>query len=612
MKVAVQLPVVSVDGLLGLVATVDPLNFTVTVLVGVTKPVPVSVTPVVPTVPLIGLTDRAACTVKGVAEAALFVAASVTLTAWLPPPAAGMVNVTVEDPFESVAPPEVTVALALPTVTVSAEVDAKPRAVIVAEEPTIPLVGDSPVADEVTVKLLDGAEFDDASETTTLRAPRAAAGTAKVTVDEPFASAVLPPVMVAVFPPTVTPSAEPAAKPWAVIVADVPTAPVVGDSPVDDALTVKFVDDVAELVAASVTVADRAPLGTAGTVNVTVDDPFALEVPPEVIEAVVPATLIANADVAAKPCAVIVTDVPTAPLVGVMLVAEAFTVKSVPDVAVCDVASMTVTVREPFGTAGMANAIVDEPLELVVPPEVAVAVVPLTFTVSADDAAKPWAIIVAGVPTGPLVGNKPLTEALTVRLVADVAVFDDVSVTTTLRAPLATAGIVKATVEDPLELVVAPEVIVAALPPTVTVIAEPAAKPCAVIDAEEPTVPVVGASPVADVFTVKLVDADAAGDAVENVIVALPIGLAGTVNVAPVNAPIELVVVVPDNVTGFPPKVAVRAVLDGNPDPLAVTDVPTGPWAGDGLVTEIVELLTVTVELAALVAVHDCQTSTTW
>ena len=79
-----------------------------------------------------------------------------------------------------------------------------------------------------------------------------------------------------------------------------------------------------------------------------------------------------------------------------------------------------------------------------------VAIVPSTLTVRAEVAAKPCAVMVALVPTGPDVGVRPVAEAPTVKLVAEVAVFDEASVTTTLWAPLGTAGTVKVTVEDPL------------------------------------------------------------------------------------------------------------------------------------------------------------------
>ena len=142
---------------------------------------------------------------------------------------------------------------------------------------------------------------------------------------------------------------------------------------------------------------------------------------------------------------------------------------------------------------------VDDPLVPVVAPEVMVAVVPPTLTVRADEAAKPWAVMVALVPTGPDVGVSPVAEAVTVKFVAEVAVFDEASVTTTLWAPLGTAGTLNVTVEDPLPFVVPPEVMVALMPSTLTVSAELSAKPVAEIVALVPTGPDVGVRPVAEV-----------------------------------------------------------------------------------------------------------------
>ena len=151
--------------------------------------------------------------------------------------------------------------------------------------------------------------------------------------------------------------------------------------------------------------------------------------------------------------------VPTGPDVGASPVAEAVTavgvtVKLVAEVAVFDEASVTTTLWAPVGTDGTVKVTVEDPLVPVVAPAVMVALVPSTLTVRADAAAKPWAVMVALVPTGPDVGVSPVAEAATVKLVAEVAVFDEASVTTTLWAPLGTAGTVKVTVDDPLALVV--------------------------------------------------------------------------------------------------------------------------------------------------------------
>jgi hypothetical protein len=81
-----------------------------------------------------------------------------------------------------------------------------------------------------------------------------------------------------------------------------------------------------------------------------------------------------------------------------------------------------------------------------------------------------------------------------VKLTAEVDEFVP-SDTTTASEPTATAGIVNVTVELPLALVVPPAEIAAATPPTVTVNRCEAANPDAVIDADVPTVPLVGLSP---------------------------------------------------------------------------------------------------------------------
>src|SRR4029077_12959501 len=116
--------------------------------------------------------------------------------------------------------------------------------------------------------------------------------------------------------------------------------------------------------------------------------------------------------------------------------------------------------------------------------------------------------MLADEPTVPVVGLSPVADAFTVKLLAEVAVFKDASVTTTLRAPFGTAGIVNVTVEVPSAAVVPPPVMVAVVPPTFTVSAELAAKPCAVMLADEPTVPLVGFSPVADGVIVKVAVAE--------------------------------------------------------------------------------------------------------
>ena len=85
--------------------------------------------------------------------------------------------------------------------------------------------------------------------------------------------------------------------------------------------------------------------------------------------------------------------------------------------------------------------------------------------------------MVTDIPTGPLVGAIPVADEVTVKLVAEVAVLPEASVTTTVWAPCGTPGMVNVTVEEPFAPVVAPAVMVALVPPTVTVNAELAANP---------------------------------------------------------------------------------------------------------------------------------------
>jgi hypothetical protein len=80
-----------------------------------------------------------------------------------------MVNVTVDEPLALVVAPAVMVAVWPPTFTVKAEVGAKPCAVMVALEPTGPVVGVKPLTVEVTANVAtEVAELPEASVTTTV------------------------------------------------------------------------------------------------------------------------------------------------------------------------------------------------------------------------------------------------------------------------------------------------------------------------------------------------------------------------------------------------------------------------------------------------------------
>ena len=239
------------------------------------KPLAVRVTPVVPTGPLVGLSPVAVwVTVNGVGEVALFVPSDTTM-AFAPCAEDGMMMVIVLEPLAALVPPAVIAAKVPPTLTVRAWLAMKPLAVMVTPVvPTGPLVGLSPVAVWVTVKGVPEVALLVPSETTTAWAPWGAAGMVKVTVALPVALVVPPAVIVAAVPPTVTVRAWLAVKPLALMVTPVvPTAPVVGLSPVAVAVTVNGVAEVA-LPVPSETTTGWLPAGRAGMVKVTVALPW--------------------------------------------------------------------------------------------------------------------------------------------------------------------------------------------------------------------------------------------------------------------------------------------------------------------------------------------------
>jgi hypothetical protein len=128
-----------------------------------------------------------------------------------------------------------------------------------------------------------------------------------------------------------------------------------------------------------------------GTLNIAVQLPLAPTdgLAGEVITVVPPNVTLLTDAAAAYPVPVAVTDVPLAPVVGVSA-KSARTAKLVAELAACDAASVTETGCEPFDVGGIVKVTVaDEPLALVVLPEVIEAVFPPTLTVNAEFAAKP-------------------------------------------------------------------------------------------------------------------------------------------------------------------------------------------------------------------------------
>jgi hypothetical protein len=177
-----------------------------------------------------------------------------------------------------------------------------------------------------------------------------------------------------------------------VIVTDAATAPVVGDRLVmlGAATTVKLTPLLARLPTVTTIVPVVAPVGTGATIDV---------VPQLVGVAVVPLNFTVLVPcVVPKFSPVMVTDAPTAPVVGDTLLMDGATVKFTPLLATPLTVTTTLPVVAPVGT----GALIEVALQLV-----GVVVVPLNFTVLL-----PWVVpkfvpvIVTDTPTAPDVGDR--------------------------------------------------------------------------------------------------------------------------------------------------------------------------------------------------------------
>jgi hypothetical protein len=115
---------------------------------------------------------------------------------------------------------------------------------------------------------------------------------------------------------------------------------------------------------------------------------------------------------------------------------------------------------------------------------------PSHVAVIVDDAgnAEPETLTVDA--TAPLVGDRPI-ERVIAKLVAEVAELVP-SDTATAYAPAGLAGTVNVVLTPPLPLLVAPDEIVAVVPPTVTVSDAFGANPVPVIVTDDATLPLVG------------------------------------------------------------------------------------------------------------------------
>src|SRR5690242_17539343 len=413
------------------------------------KFVPVIVT-VVPTAPLVGDTlviEGAEVTVK--------------FTPLLGTPDTVTTTFPVLAPAGTVTPmlvalqPDNTVACVPPKLTVLLPwLAPKFVPVIVTVVPTAPLVGDTLLIEgaEVTVKFTPLLGTPDT--VTTTFPVTASAGTVT-----PILVALQPENTVACVPPKLT-----VLLPWLapkfvpVIVTVVPTAPLVGDTlvivGVGDGITVK----VTPLLGTPKTVTTTFPvLAPAGTVT-----PMLVALQPENTVACVPPKLTVLLPwLAPKFVPVIVTVVPTAPLVGDTLVivgvGGGVTVKLTPVLGTPDTVTTTFPVLAPAGTV--------TPMLVALQPENTVACVPPKLTVLLPWLAPKFVpVIVTVVPTAPLVGDTLLIEGVerTVKFTPLLGTPDTVTTTFPVLAPAGTV--------TPMLVALQPENTVACVPPKLTVL----------------------------------------------------------------------------------------------------------------------------------------------
>ena len=188
---------------------------------------------------------------------------------------------------------------------------------------TGPLFGERLIERVVTVKVAEP-KFVATSVAVTVGAPEEA-GTLNVAEKAPVPEVVMEAgFVVNVFPPNVTVTAEFGVKFEPVIVTDLPTGPVAGDSDNVGVLTVKVADE--ECVAASVAVTVLAPPGEEGTLNEQVNDPaVSVCTKAGVVVTVGTPKVMIMVEEAEKPWPVAATVLPMSPVTG-FKVTEALTV----------------------------------------------------------------------------------------------------------------------------------------------------------------------------------------------------------------------------------------------------------------------------------------------
>jgi hypothetical protein len=453
-------------------------------------------------------------------------------------------------------------------ITVVAPVKLKP--VIVRLVPTGPLVGEKlviigrlPPPSAVTVKI-PALMTVPAIVVTLIRPVVAPMGTvAVIDVSEPTERFALVPLnSTAVAPVKLVP----------VIVTLVPTGPLVGKNSIimGGLITVKIL--VLMTVFPGITTLIRpvvAPIGTVAVIEVS-----------ETTEKVVPVPLKSTVVAPVKPVPVIVTLVPTGPLIGEKLpIVSCTTIKVVRLVAVpTGVVTLIIPLVAPEGTVAMID-VLDKTLKLAFTPLNLTAVAPLKFV----------PVIVTLVPSGPLMGKKPLIAGtllpvVTVKLLELVAV--STGVVTLIGPVVAPEGtvalirVVEATLKVELTLLNCTAVVPLKLVPVIATLV--------------PTGPLVGVkkeivgelSPLATVKLAMLVAVPA-----WFVTLIFPVVVpSGTVVVIDVPDTTLKVALIPLNLTAV---ASVKFV------PVIVTLVPTDPIVG---VKEVMVGSWSTVKLVALVA----------
>jgi hypothetical protein len=262
--------------------------------------------------------------------------------------------------------------------------------VIVTDAPTAPVAGDRLVMfGAATTVNEEPLLFTPLAFTTTFPvvAPAGTVATIDVAVQLPMVVAAVP-LNFTVLVPCVVPKFVP------VIVTDAPTAPVVGDRLVmlGAATTVNEEPLLFTPLAFTTTLPVVAPVGAVATIDVAVQLPIVVAVVP--LNATVPVPCVVP-----KFVPVIVTDAPTAPVVGdkLVMLGAGTTVNDTPLLFTPPAVTTTLPVVAPVGTV----ATIDVAVQLVI----VVAVVVLNFTV-------PWVVpklvpvIVTEAPTAPVVGDR--------------------------------------------------------------------------------------------------------------------------------------------------------------------------------------------------------------